>query len=76
MRKLNAKEAGNTNLLFKEEDFKIEEIHSPKVSAIVVKALEDLNLQPNDEFEAIEIDQDVKALTSEETEIPTKCLKL
>jgi len=69
MRKLNAKEPSNTNLFSKEEDSKIEEMHSPKVPAIVIKALENLYLQPNNEFEAIELDQDVKAVTSEETEI-------
>jgi len=68
MRKLNGKEASNTNLLPKEEDIQIEEMHSPKVSASVVKALEDLYLRPNNEVEAIELDQDVKAVTSKETE--------
>jgi len=76
MRKLNGREASNTNLLPKEEDITIEEMHPPKVSARVVKALEDLYLQPNNEFEVIELDQDVKAVTSKESEIPAKRVKL
>jgi len=46
MRKLNGKNASYPNLLPKEEEITIEEMHSPKVSASVVKALEDLHLQP------------------------------
>jgi len=76
MRKLNGKKASDLNLLPKEEDITIEEMHSPKVSASVVKALEDLYVQPNNEVEAIELDQDVKAVTSKVTEIPAKCMKL
>jgi len=64
MRKLNAKKASNPNLLPKDEDITIEEMHSPKVSASVVKALDDLHLQPNSEVEAIELDHDVKTMTS------------
>jgi len=64
MRKLNGKKASNPNLLPKAKDIKIEEMHSPKDSASIVQALDDLHLQPNSEVEAIELDHDVKTMTS------------
>jgi len=75
MRKLYGKKASNPHFLSKEKDIKIEEMHSPKDSASIVQALDDLHLQPNNEVEAMKLDQDVKAVTSKETEIPAKHMK-